>query len=92
MASAIILGLVSKGVPKRNIIVSEPWDVNRSKLEAHGIATTLSSTEAAAGADRPLSRFASTASTLARAARTTSSRLFSQVQGPQRDGKTATKT
>jgi len=49
MASAIIGGLTSKGVSKTNIIVSEPWDVNREKLTSTGVQTTTSN--ATAGAD-----------------------------------------
>lgn len=51
MASAIILGLTDKGVPKQNIIVSEPWDVNRNKLASQGIPTTTDNTEAGSNAD-----------------------------------------
>lgn len=51
MASAIIGGLVTKGVSKQNITVSEPWDVNREKLAAVGVKTTTDNTEAGANAD-----------------------------------------
>lgn len=51
MASAIIGGLSTKGVPLTNIIVSEPWDVNRNKLASQGIPTTTSNTEAGSNAD-----------------------------------------
>lgn len=51
MASAIIGGLVNKGVNKQNITVSEPWDVNREKLAAVGVKTTTDNTEAGANAD-----------------------------------------
>jgi pyrroline-5-carboxylate reductase len=51
MASAIIGGLVSKGVNKQNICVSEPWDVNRDKLAAVGVRTTIVNSEAGADAD-----------------------------------------
>ena len=51
MASAIIGGLSSQGISKENVIVAEPWDVNREKLEARGIATTESNAEAARAAD-----------------------------------------
>ncbi|KAJ5899755.1 hypothetical protein N7495_004499 [Penicillium taxi] len=51
MASAIIGGLISKGVPTSNIIVSEPWDVNRAKLSATGIPTTTDNASAASSAD-----------------------------------------
>lgn len=47
MASAIISGLAAKGIPKTNIVVSEPWDVNRNKLDAQGIPTTTSNADAA---------------------------------------------
>ncbi|KAA8644139.1 hypothetical protein EYZ11_001723 [Aspergillus tanneri] len=51
MASAIIGGLVSKGVDKQNICVSEPWDVNREKVAAMGVKTTTSNVEAGGQAD-----------------------------------------
>lgn len=51
MASAIIGGLTDKGVPKKNIIVSEPWDVNRNKLASQGIPTTTDNVEAGSNAD-----------------------------------------
>lgn len=51
MASAIIGGLLTKGVSKSNIFVSEPWDVNRNKLAETGVQTTTSNVEAAADAD-----------------------------------------
>lgn len=53
MGSAIIGGLLSqKALPASNIIVSEPWDVNRSKIEsAHRVRTTTSNVEAAKDAD-----------------------------------------
>lgn len=51
MASAIIGGLTAKGVSKTNIIVSEPWDVNREKLAATGVQTTTDNTVAGAEAD-----------------------------------------
>lgn len=51
MASAIIGGLVAKNVPKNNIIVSEPWEVNRAKIASTGIPTTTSNTEAGTAAD-----------------------------------------
>lgn len=51
MASAIIGGLTSKGVSKTNIIVSEPWDVNREKLASTGVQTTTSNTTAGADAN-----------------------------------------
>ncbi|KAJ5726728.1 NADP oxidoreductase coenzyme F420-dependent [Penicillium malachiteum] len=51
MASAIIGGLVAKGVNKQNIIVSEPWDVNREKLAAVGVQTTTNNAEAGANSD-----------------------------------------
>lgn len=46
MAAAIIGGLVAKDVPKQNIYVSEPWDVNRDKMKAQGVRTTTSNVEA----------------------------------------------
>ena len=48
MAAAIIGGFA---VPKTNITVSEPWDVNREKMAALGVHTTTSNSEAAANAD-----------------------------------------
>ncbi|KAJ5209309.1 hypothetical protein N7449_003688 [Penicillium cf. viridicatum] len=51
MASAIIGGLLSKGVNKQNICVSEPWDVNREKIAALGVRTTTSNVEAGGDAD-----------------------------------------
>ncbi|CAG8180261.1 unnamed protein product [Penicillium salamii] len=51
MASAIIGGLVNKGVNKQNICVSEPWDVNREKMAALGVRTTTSNIEAGGDAD-----------------------------------------
>lgn len=46
MASAIIRGLLNKGVQKQNICVSEPWEVNRDKMAALGVSTTTSNEEA----------------------------------------------
>ncbi|KAL6872723.1 pyrroline-5-carboxylate reductase [Trichoderma novae-zelandiae] len=51
MASAIIGGLANQGIDKQNIIVSEPWDVNREKIAATGVRTTTSNTEAGQDAD-----------------------------------------
>ena len=51
MASAIIGGLVARGVDKANITVSEPWDVNREKIAALGVRTTTSNVEAGGDAD-----------------------------------------
>lgn len=53
MAAAIISGLVSTSfaTAKSQIHVSEPWDVNRTKIAALGVRTTSSNAEAAAGAD-----------------------------------------
>lgn len=51
MASAIIGGLVGKGVNKQNIWVSEPWDVNREKIASIGVHTTTSNVEAGGQAD-----------------------------------------
>lgn len=51
MAAAIISGLVSSvftDTQKSQILVSEPWDVNRSKMAALGVRTTTSNAEAAA--------------------------------------------
>ncbi|KAI1806516.1 pyrroline-5-carboxylate reductase [Daldinia bambusicola] len=51
MAGAIIGGLVAKGVNKQNIIVSEPWEVNRDKIQATGVRVTASNAEASQDAD-----------------------------------------
>ena len=51
MAAAIIGGLTAKGISKQNIIVSEPWEVNRAKMGELGVRTTESNTEAATNAD-----------------------------------------
>jgi pyrroline-5-carboxylate reductase len=52
MASAIIGGLLARGIPKENISVSEPWDVNRNKFAEMGLRVSASNTEAfAAEAD-----------------------------------------
>lgn len=49
MASAIISGLTATtfSSSKTSIHVSEPWDVNRSKIAALGVRTTTSNAEAA---------------------------------------------
>ncbi|KAI1074902.1 pyrroline-5-carboxylate reductase [Whalleya microplaca] len=51
MAAAIIGGLVSKGIDKQNICVSEPWEVNREKMKAVGVRTSTSNIEASQDAD-----------------------------------------
>ncbi|KAF3057195.1 Pyrroline-5-carboxylate reductase [Daldinia childiae] len=51
MAGAIIGGLVAKGINKQNIIVSEPWEVNRDKIGATGVRTTTSNNEASQDAN-----------------------------------------
>lgn len=51
MASAIIGGLLSNSVPKTNITVSEPWDVNRNKLASTGVNTTTDNVVAGGSAD-----------------------------------------
>ncbi|KAK1998836.1 NADP oxidoreductase coenzyme F420-dependent [Colletotrichum falcatum] len=51
MAAAIIGGLVAKGIDKRHVTVSEPWEVNRDKMAALGVNTTTSNAEAFVGAD-----------------------------------------
>ncbi|KAM5342161.1 hypothetical protein ACJ41O_015192 [Fusarium nematophilum] len=51
MAAAIIGGLLAKDIPKQNIFVSEPWDVNRDKMAAVGVKTTASNKEASEDAD-----------------------------------------
>jgi pyrroline-5-carboxylate reductase len=51
MASAIIGGLLSKGLGKDNIIVSAPSSGTREALEAKGTSVTPSNVEAARGAD-----------------------------------------
>lgn len=51
MASAIIGGLFSNSIPKANITVSEPWDVNRTKLASTGVHTTTDNVVAGHNAD-----------------------------------------
>ncbi|KAK0388081.1 hypothetical protein NLU13_4325 [Sarocladium strictum] len=51
MAFAIISGLVSQGLSKESIIVSEPWEVNRNKVASLGVPTTTDNLEAARDAD-----------------------------------------
>ena len=51
MAAAIIGGLTAKGISKQNIVVSEPWEVNRAKMGEIGVRTTESNAEAAADTD-----------------------------------------
>jgi pyrroline-5-carboxylate reductase len=51
MAYAIISGLVSQGLSKESIIVSEPWEVNRNKVADLGVPTTTDNLEAAGDAD-----------------------------------------
>ncbi len=51
MAGAIIGGLVAKGINKQNIFVSEPWDVNRNKMNDLGVRTTTSNVEASQDAN-----------------------------------------
>lgn len=53
MGGAMIAGLLAQGsTSPQNVVVSEPWDVNRKKVEEqHGVRTTTSNAEAAAGAD-----------------------------------------
>ncbi|KAI1351594.1 pyrroline-5-carboxylate reductase [Xylaria sp. FL0043] len=51
MAAAIIGGLSAKGIDKQNICVSEPWDVNRNKMNEIGVRTTTSNVEASQDAD-----------------------------------------
>ena len=52
MASAIIGGLLARGIRKENISVSEPWDVNRNKFAEMGLQVSASNTESfAAEAD-----------------------------------------
>ncbi|KAI1812083.1 pyrroline-5-carboxylate reductase [Poronia punctata] len=51
MAAAIIGGLAAKGINKQNICVSEPWDVNRKKMEDIGVRTTESNVDASKDAD-----------------------------------------
>lgn len=51
MAYAIISGLVSQGLSKESITVSEPWDVNRNKVAALGVPTTTDNLAAARDAD-----------------------------------------
>ncbi|KAL2867557.1 pyrroline-5-carboxylate reductase family protein [Aspergillus lucknowensis] len=51
MASAIIGGLLNRGIGKQNITVSEPWEVNRDKIAALGVQTTTSNVTAGGDAD-----------------------------------------
>ncbi|PSR79216.1 pyrroline-5-carboxylate reductase [Coniella lustricola] len=56
MAAAIISGLVATtfttpASQQSQLCVSEPWDVNRAKMDALGVRTTISNVEAARGAD-----------------------------------------
>lgn len=52
MASAIIGGLLARGIRKENLSVSEPWDVNRAKFAEMGLKVSESNTESfAAEAD-----------------------------------------
>lgn len=51
MAAAIIGGLAAKGIQKQQICVSEPWNVNREKMDALGVRTTTSNAEAARDSD-----------------------------------------
>jgi pyrroline-5-carboxylate reductase len=51
MAAAIIGGLLAKGIDKQYICVSEPWEVNRDKMAALGVRTTVSNVEASQDAD-----------------------------------------
>lgn len=51
MAAAIIGGLLARNIPKENISISEPWDVNRNKLAAQGLRVSASNTEFSAEAD-----------------------------------------
>lgn len=51
MAYAIISGLVTQGLSKESITVSEPWEVNRNKVAALGVPTTTDNVAAARDAD-----------------------------------------
>ena len=51
MAAAIIGGLLNKDIPKDNIYVAEPWEVNRDKMAALGVHTSTSNVEASQSAD-----------------------------------------
>ncbi|KAL3496111.1 pyrroline-5-carboxylate reductase dimerization-domain-containing protein [Aspergillus germanicus] len=51
MASAIIGGLLNQGIPKENITVSEPWEVNRNKIADLGVRTTTDNITAGGDAD-----------------------------------------
>lgn len=51
MAAAIIGGLLAKDIPKDNIYVAEPWEVNRDKMAALGVHTSASNVEASQTAD-----------------------------------------
>ena len=51
MAAAIIGGLLAKDMPKDNIYVAEPWEVNRNKMADLGVHTSASNVEASSTAD-----------------------------------------
>jgi pyrroline-5-carboxylate reductase len=51
MASAIIGGLLARGIPKANLSVSEPWAVNRDKMASLGLKVSSSNTEFSSSAD-----------------------------------------
>lgn len=51
MAAAIIGGLLAKDIPKDNIYVAEPWEVNRNKMADLGVHTSASNVEASQTAD-----------------------------------------
>lgn len=51
MAAAIIGGLLNKGVAKQNISVSEPWEVNREKMQALGVHTSTSNVDVSKQSD-----------------------------------------
>ena len=51
MAFAMISGIITRGVPKQNIWIAEPCEVNRNKMAALGVHTTSSNIEAGSHTD-----------------------------------------
>ncbi|KAB8270036.1 pyrroline-5-carboxylate reductase [Aspergillus minisclerotigenes] len=51
MAFAIIGGLITQGIPRQNIWIAEPCELNRHKMAALGVHTTPSNVEAGSHAD-----------------------------------------
>ncbi|KAE8135092.1 pyrroline-5-carboxylate reductase [Aspergillus pseudotamarii] len=51
MAFAMISGIITQGVPRQNICIAEPYEVNRNKIAVLGVHTTTSNIEAGSNAD-----------------------------------------